>query len=466
MTLSHSGLPQEQITQSAKSQKKRKKKSKPKQEKSNWAENMKSSTLLFDLEIPPGKTEESNSDESSEQFEEKPIEKNENPNVFEIQLTDDLADSLVNPPTDTEVTEEENVQPPSHPLSDSTELETNTPETSETINTLKAVKNVKNEVKVDLNSEDREICEITDHISTTKIENSTNLANNSENEELKPDPKNITESNDNLNRNIQPAEPEMNRKGARNEKKLKQKKQKRGLKQVHNSEDGQNKCSTTEPEANSGGSSCQLYKKSYSSVIKSNLHSSPPATPTPPVEASTEIVSPEKPQQPLPNKSKTKSKMTRREKTPIVRSDSWENIPASVVEQEETWEKTSKKRKQRNKSQTQRQTRSDSQTEKPKEKEEEVAEMEVNKKLIENKQNRQNTPDTEALPEADTEVVTEAAKEEEAGHSEAQAREDEGDSDKKKMKKKRKKQESGEPEEASSGHRVLICDEQVINCLL
>ena len=79
MTLSHSGLPQEQITQSAKSQKKRKKKSKPKQEKSNWAENMKSSTLLFDLEIPPGKTEESNSDESSEQFEEKPIEKNENP---------------------------------------------------------------------------------------------------------------------------------------------------------------------------------------------------------------------------------------------------------------------------------------------------------------------------------------------------------------------------------------------------
>merc|ERR1712079_944829 len=124
-----------------------------------------------------------------------------------------------------------------------------------------------------------------------------------------------------------------------------------------------NKCSTTEPEANSGGSSCQLYKKSYSSVIKSNLHSSPPATPTPPVEASTEIVSPEKTQQPLPNKSKTKSKMTRREKTPIVRIDSWENIPASVVEQEETWEKTSKKRKQRNKSQTQRQTRSDSQTE-------------------------------------------------------------------------------------------------------
>jgi len=449
------GLPQDQITQSSKSQKKRKKKSKPKQEKSNWAESIKSSSLLFDLEIPPTKAEESQSDESSEQCEGKPIEKNQN--VLEVQLTDDLADSLVNPPTDTEVIEEEKVQT-ADPPSEDTQIETNAEETSETTKTLEAVKNVKNEVKVNLNSEDREICEITDQISTTNIENPTNLANDFVEEDFKPDTKNITESDDNLNRNIQSADPEMNRKGARNEKKSKQKKQKRGLKQVHNSEDGQNKCSITESEANSGGSSCQLFKKSYSSVIKSNLHSSPPpvsAPPTQTIEPSSDNIPPEKPQT-LPVKSKTRNKtMKREEKRPIVRSDSWENIPACVVEQEENWEKTSKKRKQRNKSQVQTQSeqkseeKSEEKSEKLMGQEEEVGEMEVKQPVIESKQKRQKTPDTETLRE-------------ETEHIESPAREDEGDSEKKKMKKKKKKHESGEQEEASSVHKVLICDEQLL----
>ena len=51
------------------------------QEKSNWAESIKSSSLLFDLEIPPTKAEESQSDESSEQCEGKPIEKNQRQNL-------------------------------------------------------------------------------------------------------------------------------------------------------------------------------------------------------------------------------------------------------------------------------------------------------------------------------------------------------------------------------------------------
>ena len=438
------------MTQSSKSQKKRKKKSKPKQEKSNSEESVKSSSLLFDIEIPPGKAEESHPDESAEQCEEKSIETNQNQNVLEVQLTDDLADSLVNPPTETEVTEEETIQT-AEPSSENTEIETTTEEMSETINTVEAVKNVKNEVKVDLNSEDREICEITDQISTTKIENPTNLANNSEEEDFKADTKNMTESEDNLNRNIQSADPEMNRKGARNEKKNKQKKQKRGLKQVQSAEDGQTKCSITESEANSGGSSCGLFKKSYSSVIKSNLHSAA-TVPPPPAQtndtSSSDNIPPEKPQ-PLPIISKTKNKtLKRNEKCPIVRSDSWENIPASVVEQEETWEKSSKKRKQRNKSQVQ--TQSEDKTEKLLEKEEEVAEMEVKQPVIESKQKRQKTPDTEPVKE-------------ETEHTESPAREDEGDAEKKKMKKKKKKHESGEPEEASSVHKVLICDEQVIN---
>jgi len=443
------GLSQEQITQSTKSQKKRKKKSKPKHEKTEWAENIKSSTMLFDLEIPTAKAEESNSDESSEIFEEKEIEKNQNQNVFEIQLTDDLADSLVNPPTDTEVTEEETVQTPPQ-LSEVTELETNAEETSETIDTLKAVKNVKNEVKLDQRSEDREICEITDQISTTKIENSTNFANSDE--VLKSNSKNPLESDDNLSKNVQTADQETNRKAARNEKKSKQKKQKRGLKQVLNSQDGQNKCSITEPEANSEGSSCHLFKKSYSSVIKSNLQSAAPAPAgaerTETNESNCENIPPEK-AEPLPPKSKTKSKTAlRAEKSPIVRSDSWENIPACVVQQEETWEKSSKKRKQRNKSQVQSQ--SEEKQEKLEVKEEEVAEMEVNKPLIENKQCRQKTPDTEP------------SKVEARYTTESPPREDEGDSEKKKLKKKKKKHESGETEEASSVHRVLISDEQLL----
>ena len=474
--ISHSGLPQEEITQSSKSQKKRKKKSKPKQEKLNTsvADNIKSSSLQFELDIPAGKVEETISDESSEHCEETAgSEKTDN--VFEIQLTDDLADSLVNPPTDTELMEENIIVEAQPPISVENgegideELRNNSEETSETINTSKAVKKVKNEVKIDLNSEDREICEITDQLSTRKIENSTKFANTLDNEELNSSCKNLTESDDNLNKNVLSTNPEMSKKGARNEKKMKQKKQKRGLKVVPNSEDGQNKCSNIDPEAdnNSDAASGKL-KKSYSSVIKSNLQSSAPAATASPAAPGTAdktetnelgsdnipLEKREKPEPPARNKSKTKTKLAGRrdEKSPIVRSDSWENIPASVAQQEElTWEKSSKKRKQRNKSQVQTAVQtSPDQSEVGQE--EEVAVMELDKKVIESKQARQKTPDSEPIKES---------RKEEREHSESMAREDEGDSEKKKMKKKKKKHESEECEDANSVHRVLICDDQV-----
>merc|ERR1739842_67323 len=116
-------------------------------------------------------------------------------------------------------------------------------------------------------------------------------------------------------------------------------------------------------------------------------------------------------------KTKTKLAGRRDEKPPIVRSDSWENIPASVVQQDElTWEKSSKKRKQRNKSQVQTavQTRPD-QSEAGQE--EEMTVMEIDKKVIESKQARQKTPDSEPIKES---------LKEEREHSESVAREDEG----------------------------------------
>ena len=430
------------------------------------------------MDIPTGKVEETIPDESSEPQSHEAAESDKTENVFEIQLTDDLADSLVNPPTDTEVMEENIIvktPPPSEENAegDAEELKINSEETSETINTSKAVKNVKNEVKVDLNSEDREICEITDQISTRKIENSTKFANTLDNEELNSSCKNLTESDDNLNKNVLSTNPEMSKKGARNEKKMKQKKQKRGLKVLPNSEDGQNKCSNIEAEAdNNSDAASGTLKKSYSSVIKSNLQSAAPvaaAAPAAPAAApgsadktetndqgSANNIPLEKAGQPEPprNKSKTKTKLAGRrdEKSPIVRSDSWENIPASVAQQEElTWEKSSKKRKQRNKSQVQTavQTRPD-QSEVGQE--EEVAVMELDKKVIESKQARQKTPDSEPIKES---------RKEEREHSESVAREDEGDSEKRKMKKKKKKHDSEECEDASSVHRVLICDDQV-----
>ena len=478
ISISHLGLPQEEITQSSKSQKKRKKKSKPKQEKSNSeaaTDNVKPSSLQFEMDlIPAGKVEETISEESSESCQEAAGPDNTE-HVFEIQLTDDLADSLVNPPTDTEVLQE-NITVETPPASEEKEegkdgeLKINPEETSETINTSKAVKNIKNEVKVDLNSEDREICEITDQISTRKIENSTKFANTLDNEDSNC--KNLSESDDNLNKNVLSTNPEMSKKGARNEKKIKQKKQKRGLKVVPNSEDGQNKCSNIEAEAdNNSDAASGTLKKSYSSVIKSNLQSAAPVAPAAPAgpaapgigdktetnDLGSDNIPQEKPgpAEPPRHKSKTKAKPAgrREEKSPIVRSDSWENIPASVVQQEDqgTWEKTSKKRKQRNKSQVQTavQTRPD-QSEAGQE--EEAAVMEVDKKVIESKQARQKTPDSESIKES---------RKEEREHSESVAREDEGDSEKRKIKKKKKKQESEEWEDASSVHRVLICDDQV-----
>jgi len=73
--------------------------------------------------------------------------------------------------------------------------------------------------------------------------------------------------------------------------------------------------------------------------------------------------------------------------------------------------------------------------------------------VIESKQARQKTPDSEPIKES---------RKEEREHSESVAREDEGDSEKRKIKKKKKKQESEEWEDASSVHRVLICDDQLL----
>ena len=67
--------------------------------------NSEDSSIIFELEVESSKDDENNSAPAS------PPTTLETEQVYEIQLTDDLADSLVNPPTDPEVSEEETCDP-------------------------------------------------------------------------------------------------------------------------------------------------------------------------------------------------------------------------------------------------------------------------------------------------------------------------------------------------------------------
>merc|ERR1711992_245436 len=94
-------------------------------------------------------------------------------------------------------------------------------------------------------------------------------------------------------------------------------------------------------------------------------------------------------------------------KVSIEKSDSWENIPTSVTQQEDSWERTSKKGKKRNKSKSE-----DKKEKVTFEKEDDIIPEEP--KVLEKVQERQKSP------EKTVQVITEA-------DAEAAARDDEAD---------------------------------------
>ena len=101
---SFEGLPQERLSQASKTQKKRKKKAKSKVlEKSNSED----SSVVFELDVesaPAPAPSHAQPEPSPAPDTEQEAEAEQ---VYELQLTDDLADCLVNPPTEPEAVEEE-----------------------------------------------------------------------------------------------------------------------------------------------------------------------------------------------------------------------------------------------------------------------------------------------------------------------------------------------------------------------
>merc|ERR1712198_774256 len=390
------GLPQEQLV--SKTQKKRKKKSKAKIEKCNSDD----SSIIFEFDADL----ESCNKEINNEIQESELLYSEQ--VYEIQLTDDLADSLVNPPTDHSKPSEEN---------NCSEVKEDLP-------------SIKNEIKNEIELPDQIIKAVTneEELKDTK----TDFAKKEE--EIKESSAFIP---------------------GKNEKKSKNKKSK-NLKLVLKNptpapspshENQVEKTQTTESEE----------KKSWSSVIKSSLETTE--------KPEKDIIKPEptvskKKQQ---AEKKTVSVKEKREKdtsdkiVSVDSSDGWEAIPANVTQQEETWEKTLKKGKKRNKAE---------ETKKRKEKDTNVSELteslnhvsiveEVSTvtKAVERPVEKTFEQSVEQpVDDADSNLIEEngATKFEDA----------DGENERRRFKKKKKKQETAEIEEINS-HRVLISDDQL-----
>ena len=453
------------MVQSSKTQKKRKKKSKPKVEKCNSEDS--SIIFEFDTNSPAAKDAEPSLEPEQRPELDSPVSSTAE-QVYEIQLTDDLADSLVNPPTDPEISEEE--ESPAcdsivHSIQSNTETEIENNSSSEPI--IEAVTTPSNEL-VDI--EVRDITQII-HPETPSLQE-TDIST-SEAKVTKPASK-ISEKKEDVVTTASVAKPsdsQSKNEGAnKTEKKSKNKKPKKGSSKsaVLSSSGDDEKKIAKEPitEAKSDSvlapqvSSSNDNKKSWSSVIKSSL-----PQPQTSAEPAAEPVASPKPEKKSTGSKKENSAEQRskrriaaeekKHKSSIERSDSWENIPVSVTQQEDSWEKTAKKGKKKNKRKTE-----DSRKEKVTFEKEASVEASAAEPVS-------------PVPSAKTEPVSEKVPqpqdlslEAEMTSAEAEAKEDaEADTEKRKLKKRRKKADSVDPEaEAANAHRVLICDEQVRHC--
>ena len=445
------------MVQSSKPQKKRKKKSKPKVEKCNSEDS--SIIFEFDTNSPPAKDAETSLEPEQRPELDSPVSSTEQ--VYEIQLTDDLADSLVNPPTDPEISEEEEspaCDPIVHSVQSNTETEIEDNSSSEP--TIEAVTTPSTELLVD--KEVRDITQII-HPESPSLQDTDNST--AEAKIIKPT-SNISRKKEDVATTASVAKPsdsQSKNEGAKTEKKSKNKKPKKGSsKSVLTSGDDDKKIAK-EPIAEPKSDSTSILapqvasndsKKSWSSVIKSSLPQPTSAEPAEPVAS------------PKPEKKSTGSKKEnsaeqrakrrtaaeeKKHKSSIERSDSWENIPVSVTQQEDSWEKTAKKGKKKN---NKKNKTEDSRKEKV------TFEKEASVEAA-----AQPVPPVPAKTEPEEKVSQDLSPEAEMTSAEAalaEAKEDaEADTEKRRLKKRRKKADSGEPEEAANAHRVLICDEQV-----
>lgn len=446
------GLPQTVVTPTNKSQKRRKKKS-----KSTKAEQqvVGSSEAIHQVDIEiksaAGAAEESNSDVSSEQAADEfccatPVDLPASQPVYEIQLTDDLADSLVNPPTDPEVSDDDGSKQFSMEPEEISEVSSVNYDINEHEKPSMAV-NYASDVQNEFELEDKEVSLITENIVVS--------AKGADNE--------ILVENNEVSKDIMEAaigdikSPSV---GAKKDKKsiqikLEKKennknKKKKDLKSVLNKAENKGELQTNKASEESiqdikqvNNSSITLEsKKSYSSVIKTNLAAgshpepavSPPSKPQPVICAAKPEISPAN----LSFRTNRQVKKTK-ETHAVNRRDSWENVPTYVSKNDDSWEKSSKKRKQR---------KNKINVDEPKHTKETNDDDKIKEVVEIVKQTEENidiSPVEPALPE---EVPVTIPKEEE------------GEQEKKKIKKKKKKQDSESQEETPS-RRIIICDDQL-----
>eukprot|EP00092_Neocalanus_flemingeri_P014448 GFUD01015587.1.p1 GENE.GFUD01015587.1~~GFUD01015587.1.p1 ORF type:complete len:991 (+),score=328.13 GFUD01015587.1:343-3315(+) len=409
--------------------------------------------------------------------------------VHEIHLTDDLADSLVNPPTDPEGSEDEISH---HGLLTPATLKENEEKVNESnysIVTNVAVTSTNNEVKMDmkvheLELEDKEVTEI---LETIKSDNSVNVVSEVNNELVKvvTVQNSIDDSKGEIIENISSSESERIQskntlycaspskgpvKGVdkqreyfdesietecvlkveecvrakdcaaendeenvpcleQNGKKLRNrnKKHKKIPQLVLNtSNEFDVNLSNSEDKIASQNDCPAEIKKSYSSVIKANLVKASNNNNSIPSQAKVDTAPVSSP---LPTKLSCPAIQTITEQEP----DNWEKVPVSISKPE-NWEKTSKKRKHKNKS-----IRFEDSS-----LPEEMPELEALAPLKESP-----TPvEVENVVTNDTVI-------------EENTIEDEIEQEKKKLRRRKKKNGSEEPEESNAGHRVVICDEQI-----
>merc|ERR1711892_1468816 len=341
-----------------KSPKRRKKKTK--QEPSNEdSDNLKSSSPD---EIDNLKANYIQHERTGECFMEAPVEP-----IHEIHLTDALADFLVNPPTDQEVSNEEETnisfisrsQSPPH-IKETKEKSNESEISSET----KA--EVANEI-IEVEIEDEEICEITQNIEDIK---SSEIKFNSGEKIVEEDKRecieNIIEAVDVVNVSMNSGEEhnidaenivktecvlsELECETGKSEQSKAIKNKEQGTKPLNKqtkiSKKGQKLTvkstkalqESNDPRLPQNTDSPAESKMSYSSVIKSNLIKEPkpiPPTTSQPKAESVPIPSP------LPTSSSSQA-------TTHQDYDKWEKVPSSVSKPQ-TWEKTSMKRKNKKK---------------------------------------------------------------------------------------------------------------------
>jgi len=365
------------------------------------------------------------------------------PGIKEIHLTDDLADSLVNPPIDPEVAHENIIPPCSSPSTNYPQIESLKEKSIEMDN---YVENVESTPSVEIDGtnqtdpEDKEICDITSNIPEIKswtnvtgsnLSQESHASKSSESECVQ----NIVESVDALKESVTSYEGQQNVADEKasiesvtniEESKIEQNqiKSRKQLRTNKNSKKAKkvNLISNHQlPKPEDDVFHVHESKMSYSSVAKSNILKEP--VPMLPIKSEPRI-------DPAPiSKPLTENSPLEVVQCNVVDdSEKWEKIPLSVSK-DENWEKTSKKRKNKNK----------------KIKFEESP-------LIEDipQKAKENTPPKE---------VTSVFKEESLLDDEIEKCE-EAENEKKKQRRRKKKQSSEDPEE-NAGRRIVICDEQI-----